>query len=95
MWLGKNELSRGVIRSVTHAQHPIGSVLELVHLFWVFGIFELFVHHVTAPCRMMNERLKPEDSRDELVNSLSGSHCIGLAYEAVNERTTQTRRLVR
>ncbi len=24
----------------------------------------------------MNERLKPEDSRDELINSLSGSYCI-------------------
>ncbi len=32
---------------------------------------------------MMNERLKPEDSRDELINSLSGSDCIGLVYEAV------------
>ncbi len=32
----------------------------------------------------MNERLKkPEDLRDELINSLSGSYCIGLAYEAV------------
>ncbi len=31
----------------------------------------------------MNERLKPEDSIDELINSLSGSYCIGLAYEAV------------
>ncbi len=40
MWLGKNESSRGVIRSVAHAQHPIGSVLELVHLFWVFGFFQ-------------------------------------------------------
>ncbi len=25
----------------------------------------------------MNERLKPEDSGDELINSLSGSDCIG------------------
>ncbi len=32
---------------------------------------------------MMNERLKPEDSRDELINSLSGSDCIGLVHEAV------------
>ncbi len=31
----------------------------------------------------MNERLKPEDSRDELITSLSGSDCVGLAYEAV------------
>ncbi len=31
----------------------------------------------------MNERLKPEDSIDELINSLSGSDCIGLAYESV------------
>ncbi len=31
----------------------------------------------------MNERLKPEDLRGELINSLSGSYCIGLAYEAV------------
>ncbi len=31
----------------------------------------------------MSERLKPEDSRDELINSLSGSDCIGLVYEAV------------
>ncbi len=31
----------------------------------------------------MNERLKPEDSEGELINSLSGSNCIGLAYEAV------------
>ncbi len=23
----------------------------------------------------MNERLKPEDSREELINSLSGSYC--------------------
>ncbi len=28
MWLGKNESSRGVIRSVAHAQHPIGSALN-------------------------------------------------------------------
>ncbi len=32
---------------------------------------------------MMNERLKPEDLIDELINSLSGSDCIGLAYETV------------
>ncbi len=32
---------------------------------------------------MMNERLKPEDSRDELINSHSGSDSIGLVYEAV------------
>ncbi len=25
----------------------------------------------------MNKRLKPEDLRDELINSLSGSDCIG------------------
>ncbi len=31
----------------------------------------------------MSERLKPEDSRDELINSLSGSDGIGLVYEAV------------
>ncbi len=32
----------------------------------------------------MNERLeKPEDLRDELINSLSDSDCIGLTYEAV------------
>ncbi len=31
----------------------------------------------------MNERLKPEDSGGELINSLSGSNCIGLAYEVV------------
>ncbi len=31
----------------------------------------------------MNERLKLEDSRDELINSLSGSDCIGYAYVAV------------
>ncbi len=28
MWLRKNELSQGVIRSVAHAQHPIGSALN-------------------------------------------------------------------
>ncbi len=32
---------------------------------------------------MMNERLKPEDLIDELINSLSGSDCIGLVHEAV------------
>ncbi len=31
----------------------------------------------------MNERLKPEDSIEELINTLSGSNCIGLVYEAV------------
>ncbi len=31
----------------------------------------------------MNERLKPEDSGGELINSLSSSNCIGLAYEVV------------
>ncbi len=31
----------------------------------------------------MNERLKPEDLGGELINSLSGSNCIGLAYEVV------------
>ncbi len=31
----------------------------------------------------MNERLKPEDSGGELINSLSGSDCIGYAYGAV------------
>ncbi len=44
MRLEKNELFRGVIRSVAHAHHPKGSVLELVHLFRVFGFFESFVH---------------------------------------------------
>ncbi len=36
----------------------------------------------------MNERLKPEDLIDELINSLSGSDCIGLVYEThvMNER---------
>ncbi len=37
----------------------------------------------------MNERLKPEDLIDELINSLSGSDCIGLVYEdchVMNER---------
>ncbi len=71
-----------------------------------------------------NKRLKPEDSRDELINTLSGSDCKCLVNEAVmwwmndskrwthqfsfwlrqhrfslrlscDERTTQTRRLVR
>ncbi len=28
MWLKKNESSQGVFRSVAHAHHPIGSVLE-------------------------------------------------------------------
>ncbi len=37
----KNESSRGVIRSVAHALHPIGSVLELVHLFRGFGVFRV------------------------------------------------------
>ncbi len=41
MWLGKNESSREVIRSVAHAQHPISSVLEIVHMFWVFGFFRV------------------------------------------------------
>ncbi len=36
MRLGKNQSSQGVIHSVAHAQRPIGSVLELVHLFRVF-----------------------------------------------------------
>ncbi len=31
----------------------------------------------------MNERLKPKDSRDELIKSLSGSDCIGLTYGTV------------
>ncbi len=44
MRLEKNESCRGVIRSVAHAHHPKGSVLELVHLFRVFGFFESFVH---------------------------------------------------
>ncbi len=39
--------------------------------------FSLWGGHV------MNERLKPEDSRDELINSLSGSNCIALAYGTV------------
>ncbi len=36
----------------------------------------------------MNERLKPEDSRDELITSLSGSDCIGLVMDChvMNER---------
>ncbi len=33
----------------------------------------------------MNERLKPEDSRDEQINSLSGSYCIGHVMQT-NER---------
>ncbi len=47
MRLEKNDSFRGVIRSVAHAHHPKGSVLELVHLFRVFGFFESFVHRVT------------------------------------------------
>ncbi len=34
-------------------------------------------------CHMMNERLQPEDSKGELIHSLSGSYCIGLTYGAV------------
>ncbi len=36
----------------------------------------------------MNERLKPEDSIEELINSLSGSNCIGLVWgcHVMNER---------
>ncbi len=41
MRLEKNESFRGVIRSVAHAHHPKGSVLELVHL---FRVFEVWVH---------------------------------------------------
>ncbi len=47
MRLEKNESFRGVIRSVAHAHHPKGSVLELVHLFRAFRFFESFVHSVT------------------------------------------------
>ncbi len=51
MWLGKNESSRGVIRSVAHAQHPIGSALNKFTCFESSGywVFESLVHHVTAP----------------------------------------------
>ncbi len=34
-------------------------------------------------CHLMNERLKPEVSKGELINSLSGSCCIG---HVMNER---------
>ncbi len=44
----------------------------------------------------MNERLKPEDSGGELINSLSGSHMFSLVMRlSRDERATQTRRLVR
>ncbi len=47
-------------------------------------------------CHMMNERLQPEDSKGELIHSLSGSYCIGLTYGlSRDERTTQTQRHVR
>ncbi len=36
--------------------------------------FRLWLHRFSLwGCHVMNERLKPEDSRDELINSLSGS----------------------
>ncbi len=44
--------------------------------------FSLWGGHV------MNERLKPEDSRDELINSLSGSYCIS---HVMNERFEKPR----
>ncbi len=34
--------------------------------------FSLRLHKFSL-CHVMNEQLKPEDSRDELINSLSGS----------------------
>ncbi len=40
--------------------------------------FRLRLHRLSLQgCHVMNERLKPEDLRDELINSLSGSDWIG------------------
>ncbi len=38
----------------------------------------------------MNERLKPKDSKGELINSLSGSYCIS---HVMNELLGKTRKL--
>ncbi len=46
--------------------------------------FSLRLHRFSLwGCHVRIERLKPEDSRDELINSLSGSDCIDYAYGAV------------
>ncbi len=58
---------------------------------WLFIIiiiiikyFSLRLHRFSLWCyHVINERLKPEDSRDELINSLSGSYCIS---HVMNER---------
>ncbi len=50
MLLGKNESSRGVIDSFSRAcSTSYRFCTELFHLFQVFGFFESFVHHMTAP----------------------------------------------
>ncbi len=46
--------------------------------------FWLILHRFNLwGCHVMNERLQPEDSKGELIHSLSGSYCIGLTYGAV------------
>ncbi len=65
----------------------------LLLLLLLLSLFSLRLHRFSLwGCHVMNERLKPEDSRDELINSLSGSDCIGYAYGAVTWWTNNSKK---
>ncbi len=66
---------------------------------WTQLSFRLRLHWLSLwGFNVMNEQVKTKDSKGELINSLSGSDCIGLAYWAVtwwtndsNPKTCQRR----
>ncbi len=65
-------------------------VLLLKCIIIVIKSFSLRPHKFSLwGCRVMNERLKPEESKGELINSLSGSYCIKLTGLSRDEGTTQ------
>ncbi len=69
-----------------------GNTLKSWLLLSLLSLFSLRLHRFSLlGCHVMNERLKPEDSGGELINSLSGSNCIGLAYEAVTWWTNDSK----
>ncbi len=66
----------------TECGNKVNELKRWLLLLLLLSLFRLSRHRFSLwGCHVMNERLeKPEDSIDELINSLSGSDCIGLAH---------------
>ncbi len=71
----------------TECGNKLKSLFIIIIIIIIIKYFSLRQHSIglglAYGCHVMNERLKPEDSEGELINSLSSSYCTS---HVMNER---------